>query len=129
MTLDLIALLVLALWTVPLNHLPALARMQTAGVQWALSNRAENPNIPDWVGRADRAQRNHLDNLALIATIVLLAHAVGRVDHITAIAAVVITTSRISHSLFYLIGQPLARSLSYFVSILALGAIVLHLWI
>ncbi|MGB0562845.1 MAG: MAPEG family protein [Spirulinaceae cyanobacterium] len=129
MTLDLIALLVLALWTVPLNHLPALARVRSGGVEWGLSNRDESPSVPDWVGRADRAQRNHLDNLAVIATVIILAHVIGRVDHVTAIAAIVIMTSRLAHSLFYVAGQPLLRSLSYFVSLLGLVAIAVHLWI
>ncbi|NEO83103.1 MAG: MAPEG family protein [Spirulina sp. SIO3F2] len=129
MTSDLIALLILALWTLFLNHLPALARVQVAGVQWALSNREDKPTTPAWVERADRAQRNHLDNLALIATVVLMAHVIGRNDVVTAIAAGVITSSRIAHSLFYLAGQPLLRSSSYFVSVLGLGMIVIHLWI
>lgn len=129
MTPDLIALLILALWTVLLNHLPALARMQVAGVQWALSNREDNPTTPAWVERADRAQRNHLDNLTIIAIVILIARIIDRSDALTAIAAGVITSSRVAHSLFYLAGQPLLRSLSYFVSILGLGIIVIHLWI
>ena len=129
MNTDLICLLILALWTVPLNHVPALARLAEAGVGWGLSNREKMPDVPPWVGRADRAQRNHHDNLALTATVIFMAQITGNADGITAISSIVVVTMRVLHGIFYMIGIPVLRSLAYFIYILALLTIVWRLFV
>ena len=124
LTTDLLCLMILALWTIPLNHIPAIARFQQAGLDWAMGNRDTSPKVPDWVGRADRAQRNHHDNLAMIAAVILTAAVTGQSDGVTAIAAIVIVAMRILHSVFYMLGVPAIRSTAYFGSILGLLVIV-----
>lgn len=124
MTTDLICLLILALWSIPLNHIPALARVSEAGLEWAASNREKAVTGPPWVGRADRAQRNHHDNLAMIAAVILIAQVTGSADAITAKAAIAILIFRILHGVSYIAGFAIVRSLSYAASIVALGVIV-----
>ncbi len=124
MSLDLISLLVLALWTLPLNHIPAIARTSQAGVAWGMGNRDTMPDVPEWVGRADRAQRNHHDNLATIAIVILLAHVTHQTDGVTGIAAAFVVACRILHGGFYIAGIGPARSLCYLGSIVGLLAIV-----
>lgn len=124
MTTDLICLLILALWTLPLNHIPAIARVTKAGVAWGLSNRDKMPEVADWVCRADRAQRNHHDNLAMIATVILMAQVTQQTDRVTAIASIAVVTLRILHSLSYIAGIPTVRSFTYAGSIVGLLAIV-----
>ena len=127
-TTDLICLLLLALWSVPLNHAPALGRVFSgdtkAGLEWAMSSRDEPREGPLWVGRADRAQRNHHDNLALTATVILVAQITGQANEITATASVVILAARVAHAVFYLAGISPLRSLSYVVALLGTFAIV-----
>ena len=129
MTIDLLCLLVLALWTIPLNHIPAIARIAKGGVQWGLSNRDDMPVVPAWVERADRAQRNHHDNLAAISTIILIAHISGQSNNVTAIASVCLVGLRILHSLAYIAGIPLMRSAAYAGAIVALLVIVWQLFV
>ena len=124
MTTDIICLLALALWSIPLNHIPALGRTAKAGIDWAASNREQSVEGPPWVGRADRAQRNHHDNLAMIAAVILIAQITGQNDGITAYAAIAILVFRILHGVTYIAGISLVRSLSYIGSIVALGVIV-----
>ncbi len=124
MTTDLICLLALALWSIPLNHIPALGRATKAGVAWAASNRETSVEGPPWVGRADRAQRNHHDNLAMIAAVILIAHITGQNDGITANAAIAILAFRILHGVAYIAGIGSVRSLAYIGSIIGLGVIV-----
>jgi uncharacterized MAPEG superfamily protein len=124
MTTDLICLLILALWTLPLNHIPAIARVTRAGVAWGLSNRDTMPEVPDWVCRADRAQRNHHDNLAMIATVILIAQVAQQTNGVTAIASIAVVSLRILHSLTYIAGIPTVRSLAYAGSIASLLVIV-----
>lgn len=124
MTTDLICLLALALWSIPLNHIPAFGRAAKAGVEWAASNREKSVEGPPWVGRADRAQRNHHDNLAMIAAVILIAQITGQNDGITANAAIAILAFRILHGVAYIAGIGPVRSLAYVGSIVGLGVIV-----
>lgn len=45
-SIDLLCLLALALWSVPLNHIPAIPRVVLAGVEWGLGNRDKSPDVP-----------------------------------------------------------------------------------
>ncbi len=128
MPIELICLVVLALWTIPLNHTPALGRIAVGGVTWALGDRDTIPKTDPWVGRAERAQRNHLDNLGAIAAILLITILTQQSDAITQVAAIVIVVARICHGLFYIAGIGLLRSLSYLVAVLALFTIVWRLF-
>ncbi|MGK7910418.1 MAG: MAPEG family protein [Synechococcus sp.] len=127
MTTDLTCLLILALWSVPLNHTPAIPRALSAGVGWALGNRDTSPQIAPWVERADRAQRNHHDNLAAIAIIIGVTQLTGEANEITAMASIAIVVARIMHSLTYIAGIGVLRSLSYCVSLLGMGVILWQL--
>jgi uncharacterized MAPEG superfamily protein len=124
LTPDLLCLLILALWGFFLNHIPAIARAQNADLKWAMGNRDTQPPVPAWVGRADRAQRNHHDNLAMIAVVILLAAITGKADGITAIASIVLVVARVLHGVVYMVGIPLARSVAYLVGFLSLLVIV-----
>ncbi|MGC1528060.1 MAG: MAPEG family protein [Phormidesmis sp.] len=124
MTTDLICLLLLALWSIPLNHIPALARVSEAGLAWAASNREKPVEGPSWVGRADRAQRNHHDNLAMIAAVILTAQVSGQADAVTGWAAIAILAFRVLHGVAYIAGVAVMRSLAYVGSIIGIGVIV-----
>ncbi len=128
MTADLISLLILALWSIPLNHIPALARTAYSDLSWGIGNRETMPDVPPWVGRADRAQRNHHDNLAAIAAVILIAQISGQTDRVTAIASIVLVVFRVLHSLFYIFGIPIARSIAYVGALAALFVIVWRLF-
>ncbi|MBC7515196.1 MAG: MAPEG family protein [Alkalinema sp. FL-bin-369] len=124
MTIELTCLLGLALWTLVLNHTPAIARITKAGVAWGIGNREEMPTVAPWVGRADRAQRNHLDNLPMLAIVILIAHITNQTDSATATASVVILVSRVAHGLVYIFGITALRGLCYLTSIVAMLTIV-----
>lgn len=126
MTTELLCLLILALWSIPLNHIPAIARVVRADdpMAWGMSNRETSPQVPDWVGRADRAQRNHHDNLAMIAVVLLIAQVSGQTDGVTAIAAIAIVLCRILHSLTYIFGVVGVRSAAYFAALIGVFVIV-----
>ncbi len=124
MPTELLCLLLLSLWSIPLNHIPALGRVSEAGVEWAAGNRDKTVEGPTWVGRADRAQRNHHDNLAMIAAVILIAQVTGHTDGWTANAAIAILAFRVLHGVTYIAGLGPVRSLAYVGSIISLGVIV-----
>jgi len=124
MTTDLICLLLLALWSIPLNHFPAFGRVADVGVEWAAGNREKAVEGAPWVGRADRAQRNHHDNLAMIAAVILIAYVTQQADAVTAKASIAILVCRVLHGAAYYAGIGVVRSLAYVGSIIGLGVIV-----
>jgi uncharacterized MAPEG superfamily protein len=125
MTVDLGCLLALALWSLVLNHTPAIGKIKAMGAEWAMSNREEAPkDVAPWIGRADRAQRNHHDNLPMLAIVILIAHVTGKHDAVTAAASIVILIARIGHSLAYIAGVTQLRPIGYLLSILGMFAIV-----
>lgn len=58
MTTVLFCALALAMWSLPLNYIPTLARFAEGGMEWATSNRDTMPEIPPLgsTGRAGSAQ-------------------------------------------------------------------------
>lgn len=126
MTTDLYCLLALALWSIVLNHIPAIARVSAAKspIAWGLGNRDTLPEVMPWVGRADRAQRNHHDNLAMIMAVILIAQVSGQADGVTAFSSIALLSLRVAHGVTYIVGIPALRSFSYAASIGALGVIV-----
>lgn len=125
MTTDLWCLLGLALWSIVLNHIPAIARVAASEspLRWGMGNRETMPVVKPWVERADRAQRNHHDNLAMIATVILIAHLTGQADEVTAIAAIAVLGLRVLHGLSYIAGLSI-RSGLYAAYVAALLTIV-----
>jgi uncharacterized MAPEG superfamily protein len=128
MTIDLACLLFLGLWTIPLSHIPAIARAKYASVEWVMGNRDTLPKVPAWVDRADRAQRNHLENLPMFAIVILIASLLGKTNAITAVASIVIVVFRVSHSVIYMLGIPKIRSMLYFGALFGLLAIVFQMF-
>ena len=86
------------------------------------------PDVPPWVGRADRVQRNHHDNLAMIATVILIAQITGQTDEVTAIASITLVSFRLLHSLSYIFGIIGVRTIAYFGALVALLVIVWQLF-
>jgi uncharacterized MAPEG superfamily protein len=128
MNTDLTCLVVLALWSLVLNHTPALARIAKGGVAWGVGNRETQPDVPAWVGRADRAQRNHHDNLAMIATVILVAQVTANANAATANASIAILVFRVLHWVGYCLGIGPLRILGYAGSIAAMLSIVVELF-
>jgi uncharacterized MAPEG superfamily protein len=93
-------------------------------VEWGIGNRDKMPETQPWVGRADRAQRNHHDNLAMIAAVVLVAQVLGKTDSTTAIASIAMVSLRILHGITYMLGIGPVRSLCYAGALTAMLVIV-----
>jgi uncharacterized MAPEG superfamily protein len=128
MTTDLWCLVAIALWTIPLGYVPLFGRLAAAGMRYGFSNRAETPAVAAWVLRGDRALRNHLENLPVFATLVLVGHLTGRHGPATATAAMVFVAARIAHSLSYVAGIVVLRTLVFWVSLAAEAVILFRLF-
>lgn len=120
MTID----LQLLVWSVALAFLQMLVAVGGAATQLDLATLVDNrefvPKLQGWVGRADRAHRNMLENLALFAPLVLVAVAAGRTNGTTALGAEIFFAARLVYAFVYVAGIPYLRTLLWSVSVIGL---------
>ncbi len=85
--------------------------------------------LPDWVNRANRAHMNAVENLALFASIVLIAKVVGVSTSVTEISAAVFFYARTAHAVIHISGFSMfkARTLAFTVAWLALMTFAIEL--
>src|SRR5262249_56178940 len=97
-----------------------LARVTTpGGAAWGLGNREDDFTFPAWAGRAERAHRNLVENLAPFTILVLVAHVTGKANATTAFGATMFFWGRVAHALVYLAGIPYLPTLPFPVSLTA----------
>ena len=100
-----------------------LARIGKYGVIEALTYRADSLPVPAWADRAKKAHYNAVENLAVFAALVLVAHLVGAANDATAAAAITYFVARLVHYPAYVAGIPFARTLTFAVGWLSLVCI------
>ena len=93
-----------------------------AGIQVALGNRDELPELSPLAGRADRAARNMLENLVLFTALVAALRLGGKPAATD--AAALFFWARVLYFAVYLAGVPYLRTLVWLVSISALARLL-----
>ncbi|MCG2631164.1 MAPEG family protein [Bradyrhizobium sp. WYCCWR 13023] len=102
-----------------------LNRIVAVGLGGALAGGApDSGKLADWAQRAARAHGNAIENLAIFAPIVLIAHVLGISSAATKAAVVVYFFARLAHYLVYAAGIPAARTLTFTAGWLAQIAII-----
>jgi uncharacterized MAPEG superfamily protein len=116
--------LTLLVWAVALAFaqavIAALGAQMQVGLPALAGNRETLPPITGWAGRAARAHRNMLENLVLFAALVLVAHAAGRANAMTALGSELFFWARLAYVPVYLIGIPWVRTGLWAVSVIGL---------
>jgi uncharacterized MAPEG superfamily protein len=74
--------------------------------------------LPEWVNRANRAHQNAVENFALFAAVVLVAHAASFSNGITQTCAAVYFFARLAHAVIHISGFGLfmARTVAFSVA-------------
>jgi len=84
----------------------------------------ENPRPQSaWARRLMKAHVNAVENLAVFATLVLVAHALGLSNSAIATASLVYFWARVVHALAYTFAVPWVRTLSFAIGFFAQAAI------
>jgi len=96
------------------------------GLPAVAGNREGLAEITGWAGRAARAHRNMLENLVLFAALVLVAHAAGRENAMTALGAQLFLWARLAYAVIYVIGLPWLRTAAWTVAVVGLVLIFLQ---
>ena len=119
-------------WTCALAIVQMLAAVIGAQLQVGLptlaGNREKLSDLTGWAGRAQRAQRNMLENLAIFAALVLVAQVAGRTNAATALGAQLFFWARLAYAPIYWIGIPWLRTAVWGVSFVGLIVILLQLF-
>ena len=69
-----------------------------------------------------------VENLVLFAALVLVAVAAGRTNAMTLLGAQIFVWARLAYAIIYVLGLPLLRTLSWFVSVIGMAMIVVQLF-
>ncbi len=121
----------LLVWSTALTLIQAMIAAQGAmlqvGLPAAAGNREGLPAPEGWVGRAQRAHRNMLENFALFAALVLVAHVAGKANATTVLGAQLFFWARLVYVPVYLIGIPWVRTGVWAVSVAGMVLIFLQL--
>lgn len=130
MTTDLWALVGTSIWLVILTFIPSGARTIKGGLAYGAGNRdVPPPETGAWVSRADRAQRNLLENFPHFAALVLVAHVAGVANEMTGAGATLFLGARLAHAALYIIGIPYWRTIAYFIGLAGEGIILSRLFV
>lgn len=102
-----------------------LNRMVVNGLPGTLAGGApDSSGHSVWAQRAIRAHYNAVENLAIFAPVVLVAHVLGISNAATKAAVVVYFFARLLHYVVYSAGIPAARTLTFTAGWLAQIAII-----
>jgi uncharacterized MAPEG superfamily protein len=121
----------LLVWSTALAVVQVLVAVTGAftqvGLMKLVGNREDMPKLVGWVGRAERAHLNILQNLVLFAVLVLVAVLTNRTNDMTLLGAQLFFWGRIAYALIYLAGIQWLRTLSWLASVIGLVLIFLQL--
>ena len=115
-------------WTVALAFIQMLVAVSGCILQVGLPKLAGNREglapMTGWVGRAQRAHLNMLENLVLFAPLVLIADSAGRNVEL---GAQIFFLARLVYAIVYIIGIPWLRTTIWGISVVGLVMIFVQL--
>jgi len=105
----------------------AFERIFNWGLVDAVGYPENPPEAAKWAQRAQRAHLNMVENLAVFAALVLVAHAAGAANAMTALGATLFFWGRVGHAVIFIIGIPWLRTLAFFIAWIGLLLIFLQI--
>ena len=123
MTIELQLLVCAVALTVIQVVVAVVGSITQVGMPPLMGNRESLAEFTGWVGRAHRAHRNMLESLVLFATLVLVAHAAGISNSMTALGAQLFIWGRAAFAVIYIIGIPYLRTAAWTVALAGLALI------
>ena len=97
-----------------------LGLIMERGLPELAGNRENFAPATGWIGRAQRAHRNMLENLVPFAALVLAVVVANRTSGATTLAAQLFFWSRLLHAAVYMAGIAWIRTLSYAAGVVAM---------
>ena len=113
MTIEVSVAVATAVFTLLLVLTFALGAIGPLGLATIMGNREDAPKVTGWVGRAQRAHGNALENLLPFAVIALAVQGANVSTELSQGAAVVFLFARLTHGISYLLGAKGVRTLAW----------------
>ena len=101
---------------------------EPGGMERAFGNRDDLPEPTPLAGRADRAAKNMVENLAMFVALVAAVHFAGKSSPQATLGANIFFWSRLAFWPCYLAGVTYLRTAIWLVSILGMAMIAATLW-
>ncbi|HUA53160.1 MAG TPA: MAPEG family protein [Candidatus Sulfotelmatobacter sp.] len=117
MTVDLEMLTWTAVLCVVLFLPYVLCRISVWGLVATVGYPKNPPPLPDWAQRAQRAHLNLVENIGPFTALVVVAHAGGAANEVTALGATIFFWARLVQAVVHILGVPWVRTLAFFVSL------------
>ena len=124
---DLTYLVWSAILTVVMMLIAVAGTCQQVGLPMLAGDRQGMPEITGWAGRAMRAHYNMLENLVLLAILVLVANVARKSNANTILGAQIFFWARVAHAGLYIGGIAWARTAAWGVSMIGLLIILWQL--
>ena len=122
---DLTYLVWSAILTILMMLVAVAGTCQQVGLPMLAGDRQRMPEIAGWAGRATRAHRNMLENLVLLAILVLVANVARKSNANTILGAQIFFWARVAYAGLYIGGIAWARTAAWGVSMIGM---LLILW-
>jgi uncharacterized MAPEG superfamily protein len=127
MSVDIQMLIASAVLCVLLALPYTMGHILTRGLFVVAGNREDFPAGKGWIGRANRAHINMVENLVPFAALILAAQATNQADAWTALGAQVFFYCRVVHAVVYIIGVPWLRTLAWFGGVVGMAMVLFAL--
>jgi uncharacterized MAPEG superfamily protein len=101
---------------------------EPGGIARAFGNRDDLGEPSPLAGRADRAAKNMLENLAMVTALIAAVHFAGKADTQATLGANIFFWSRVAYWPCYLAGITHLRTVIWLVSIAGMAMIAAALW-
>ena len=105
-----------------------LAYLKHWGITGIVSNRENMPALPDWANRAKEAQSNLNENLIHFAIFVLIVHALGLSNEMSALGATIFFYSRLAYWVIYIAGIAWIRTIAFMAGVVGEAMVILQLF-
>jgi uncharacterized MAPEG superfamily protein len=109
--------------------LATLASVAGRGLPWGVGPRDEGwPPIGKLGARLDRSYKNFLETFVFFAAAVLLAHALGKSTHNSALGAEIYLWARVLYVPAYAFGIPYLRTIIWVASLVGIMMVMRAIW-
>src|SRR5882724_1803186 len=106
-----------------------LNRIQIRGLSGAMANPSRNDKPhAEWASRLMFAHDNAVENLVIFAPLILVLNAIDYSSSWTVLAAAVYFWARLAHTIVYLFGIPVFRTLTFAVGFFAQAVLALAIF-
>lgn len=110
-----------------LGQITGVAKTSVAGTAWNRGNRETEPEVPAWVKRTEKAQKNLLESYPFFLSLVVALGFTGKSTELSTAGAILWFACRLAHAGLFMAGITGWRTVAYLASLAGLGVMLFTL--